>query len=214
MAKRRGGRIRPRRINVREPYNKVLIVCEGEKTEPNYFNGLIDYHGINTANVIVVGKGGSSPDAVVNLGKTLYDKSKNKGDAYDQVFLVFDKDSHTQYQTVLAQITSLNPTDTFIAINSVPCFEYWLLLHFVYSTAPYNSLGRKSSGAMALDDVLTHWPEYDKNRLNIFEELLPNLDSAIANAERSLNAAEAVNTDNPSTKVHKLVTYLQNIRSS
>lgn len=29
-----------RRAARRAPYAKVLIVCEGEKTEPNYFKGL------------------------------------------------------------------------------------------------------------------------------------------------------------------------------
>ena len=36
----------------RKPYDKVLIVCEGEKTEPNYFNELKDHYEINTAKVI------------------------------------------------------------------------------------------------------------------------------------------------------------------
>jgi len=33
-----------RRKSVRAPYDKVLIVCEGEKTEPNYFNDLRQHH--------------------------------------------------------------------------------------------------------------------------------------------------------------------------
>ena len=40
-----------RRRAKRSAYQKILIVCEGEKTEPNYFNELIDYYELNTANV-------------------------------------------------------------------------------------------------------------------------------------------------------------------
>ena len=40
-----------RRKAKRESYDKVLIVCEGEKTEPNYFNELINFYKLNTANV-------------------------------------------------------------------------------------------------------------------------------------------------------------------
>lgn len=32
----------------RERYNKVLIVCEGTKTEPNYFNALKDHLELNS----------------------------------------------------------------------------------------------------------------------------------------------------------------------
>ncbi|VAW46556.1 hypothetical protein MNBD_GAMMA03-583 [hydrothermal vent metagenome] len=35
----------------RAPYDRVLIVCEGEKTEPYYFSELIDYYRLNSANI-------------------------------------------------------------------------------------------------------------------------------------------------------------------
>lgn len=34
----------------RAPYDKVLIVCEGTKTEPYYFTDARNYHKINTLN--------------------------------------------------------------------------------------------------------------------------------------------------------------------
>jgi hypothetical protein len=40
-----------RRKTRRESYAKVLIVCEGEKTEPLYFNDLKDHYGLNSANI-------------------------------------------------------------------------------------------------------------------------------------------------------------------
>jgi len=43
MAKQRKGRTATeyvRRGPEREPYEYVIIVCEGKKTEPNYLNGL------------------------------------------------------------------------------------------------------------------------------------------------------------------------------
>lgn len=35
----------------REPYRKVLIVCEGKKTEPQYFRDLKDHYKLNTATI-------------------------------------------------------------------------------------------------------------------------------------------------------------------
>ena len=46
----------------RSAYDCVLIVCEGEKTEPFYLRKLVDSLKLNTANVEVDGDSGSSPE--------------------------------------------------------------------------------------------------------------------------------------------------------
>ena len=46
----------------------------------------------------------------------------------------------------------------------------------------------------------------------LFSELLPKLEDAKENAKKANQAAEAGNTDNPTTRVHELVDYLQNIK--
>ena len=46
-------------------YDRVLIVCEGSKTEPNYFREIIDHLKLTTANVEVDGSSDSSPRSVV-----------------------------------------------------------------------------------------------------------------------------------------------------
>lgn len=38
----------------REPYDRVLIVCEGEKTEPNYLKEMIAHFQLSSANVAIV----------------------------------------------------------------------------------------------------------------------------------------------------------------
>jgi len=55
-------------------------------------------------------------------------------------------------------------------------------------------------------------PEYEKGSGNIFSSLYPQLDFAKANAERALEASQKNNTDNPSTYIHQLVEYLQNLK--
>ncbi len=56
----------------RKPYDKVLIVCEGEKTEPNYFRGLTNYYELDSANVKITGDCGSSPMSVVRPARDIY----------------------------------------------------------------------------------------------------------------------------------------------
>ena len=84
------GRDFKRRSPKRAPYDKVLIVCEGSKTEPNYFNELRDYSTLETANVRVASSCGSDPMSVVRHGKNLYRDEKQKGHPYDRVYCVFE----------------------------------------------------------------------------------------------------------------------------
>ena len=61
-----------RRKAKREPYAKVLIVCEGEKTEPYYFNNLKNHHALNNANVEITGESSSSPVGIFQYAQQRY----------------------------------------------------------------------------------------------------------------------------------------------
>src|SRR5690606_19893118 len=93
----------------RETYAKILIVCEGEKTEPNYFAGARDYYKLNTANVEVCGECGSDPVSVVRFAKQRYREERDAGDAFNKVFCVFDRDTHPNYAQALNAIASATP---------------------------------------------------------------------------------------------------------
>lgn len=203
-----------RRAVRRDAYAKVLIVCEGEKTEPHYFNGLRDHYGLNTANVEVCGKCGSDPGSVLGYAKQRYREEKDAGDAFDKVFCVFDKDAHVNYAEALDAIAIATPRNTFIAINSVPCFEYWLLLHFIYSTRPYTALPGNSAGNQLLRELKGYMAGYEKGANSVFATLIGELEFAKNNAERSLRETEANGTDNPSTRVHEMVSFLQSIKGA
>lgn len=206
-----------RRKASRAPYDKVLIVCEGEKTEPLYFSEIKDYYEINSANISITGECGSDPVSVVTHALRLYQDDKNKDEAFDRVYCIFDQDSYNlppnKYQQALAKLAGAKPKGTFFAITSVPCFEYWLLLHFVYTTAPLSSVGGVSIGAGVLQELHNVWPEYTKALEGTFASRLPELEFAKANAIRSLEEAKRNHTDNPSTRIHELVDYLQHIKS-
>jgi len=196
----------------RSAYEKVLIVCEGEKTEPNYFNELIQFYELNTANVAVDGTSGSSPRSVYERAVKLSDNEAKKGDPYDRVYCVFDKDKHETYNETLKKISNKKPKGKFYYAVSIPCFEYWLLLHFKYTTSPYAAIPGSSVGHAALKDLKKHMPEYEKGSNNNFVKLINKLDFAKENAAKSMNDAINNSTDNPSTNIHILIEYLQNIK--
>jgi hypothetical protein len=52
--RRRGPETYVRRGPTREPYDVVLIVCEGAKTEPNYFKRLKLAYRLSNANIHVL----------------------------------------------------------------------------------------------------------------------------------------------------------------
>lgn len=202
-----------RRKSKRSSYEKVLIVCEGEKTEPNYFNEQVNHYKLNSANVAVDGSCGSSPKSVFERAKELAQIEESRGDAYDRVYCVFDKDSHSSYAQTLVDIDSHKSCSKFLAVTSVPCFEYWLLLHFQYSTKPYHSSGKSSIADQVIKDLKVFITNYSKGDNAIFTQLLGQLEFAKQNAIRANKTANSNHTDNPTTLVHELVEYLQDLKS-
>jgi RloB-like protein len=96
MAKRKTENSRSyssRKLNIREPRQRFLIVCEGTKTEPNYFESF------RVPKSVVTVKGvAKDPSGLVNHAKALADEVP-KEDRYDQVWCVFDRDPGTDSWT-------------------------------------------------------------------------------------------------------------------
>jgi hypothetical protein len=200
-----------RRPPRREPYDVVLIVCEGAKSEPAYFNGLRAAHRLSSANIHVMSARGSDPMSIVAFAEN--EMATNE---YDKAFCVFDRNGHTNYDAALARIarSPLGRTGKLKAITSWPCFEIWLLLHFRYSTGPFNRAGSESSCDRAIKELLTFLPEYTKGRQTIFDELASQMPTAITNAKRLRTHNSRSSSTNPSTRIHTLVGYLIKIKRS
>jgi hypothetical protein len=202
---------RPRK-NAREPYDVVLIVCEGEKTEPDYLDSLKSELRLSNANIRVCGKEcGSAPESVVEYALQEFKRDP----IYDRIFCVFDKDRHTTYSAALDRVRSkrLPGKATIEAITSIPCFEIWLLLHFEDTTRSYVAVGSNSAGDQVVRDLKQFMPDYEKGYGETFAITYPMVDEAIKRAERLDKRLEEVGTDNPSTKIHRLVAYLRGLKS-
>ena len=202
--KARGARGLSRRRARRRTYPRILIVCEGKKTEPNYFGALKNELRLSGAEI--TGESNPSPTSVVAFAGERYEQEKKAGFPFDQVFCVFDKNSHTDYQQALTQITAMKPHRVFHAIMSVPAFEYFLLLHYKYTTKPYTS-------KQVLSELKKHIHGYRKGKENIYDIVRDKLETAKTHAKKSMKAAANNHTDNPSTKAHQLVEFMQNMPS-
>lgn len=210
MAKRsRQKRFPKRNAPKRSPNERVLIVCEGSKTEPIYFQQMRDHLKLNTAIVEVDGGSDPAPRSVVQHAKK---RQKEDGD-FDRVYCVFDKDQHSTYEQAKSDINNARPSNCFFAVTSVPCFEYWLLLHFAYTTKPFAPSGARTAADEVISELKQHIPDYQKGARSIFAQLIKWTDQAIQHAERANRQADQNDTDNPTTSVHELVTYLQNLKN-
>ncbi len=201
-----------RRKAKRASYEKILIVCEGEKTEPLYFTDLVQDKKLNSANVEIDGSCGSSPKSVFERALALWENENRKGDPFDKVFCVIDRDNHDSYEETVARIARQEPEGTFFSATSVPCFEYWLLLHFEYTTKPYSATQSSTSAEEVIKDLRRYMPDYNKGDTQIYTNLRAQLDFAKANAERSLEQAASAHTDNPTTNVFNLIDVLLQLK--
>lgn len=214
-----------RRNANRKPYDHVLIVCEGEKTEPFYFEEMRVYLDLDSANIKIDGNCDPSPKSVLEYAQNLFDKERVKAGNYDRVFCVFDKDQHTTFQHALKKIDSINnqlkdegysSDDVFMAIRSIPAFEYWFLLHFSPSTKPYSPVGNKSVGDQVIDDLKVYLPNYKKKHKGFYKYSKDNklLDGAKVHSKRIFDQSIITGDINPSTNVHELVEYLELIKNN
>jgi len=184
----------------------ALIVCEGKKTEPSYLRGLLEYLRVNPANAQIV-EGISDTDAVsvVKRAKQLFEANPD----FDHVLVVLDAEQHNLPQALKLATAPLKRADRQkIAIQPIitnPCFEFWLLLHFTYTTKAYRDFADLRA------DLLAYLPNYQKADRNIFILCAHGLDVALANVVKLKAALKSSNADCPNTDMHELVKLLQSM---
>jgi hypothetical protein len=129
---------------------------------------------------------------------------------YDCAYCVFDRNGHENYEAALRKISDSRAgrEGRLIGIPSWPCFEVWLLLHFTYTTAPFNPTSSKSSCDMVVRALRQHLPAYSKGQANIFESVSNKLDDALKNADLLEQHNRGSASSNPATRMHLLVEYL------
>ena len=102
-----------RRIVFCKSYDRVLIVCEGEQTEPLYVEDFKHEYDLSSANVVVTdASNGSDPVSIIKHAEKLYKESQKENNAFDRVFCVFDKDQHGNYDTAVRMLLKATPRHT------------------------------------------------------------------------------------------------------
>lgn len=188
---------------------KILIVCEGTKTEPNYFEAFKTFNGGTIVYDIDVRGLGQNTTDVVDKAIEL----KSKGD-YDRVWAVFDKDSFSANKFNGAIIKAQN--------NGIGCawsneaFELWYLYHFMNRVTAMSRTEYKRAISEAVNNS-SHYKnrkvyEYAKNDKNNYCIMTTygSMEDAVRFAEAKSHeyTDQRYATHNPCTMVFKLVRQL------
>jgi RloB-like protein len=197
-----------RRAPVKEPYDTVLIACEGMKTEPGYLEGAKKSYRLSSINIRIVQAPGSDPMTIIT-----YAENELKKHGYDRVFCVFDRDNHANFDSAIRKLqqSEAGKANKLSAIVSTPCFEIWVLLHFTYTTKAFTVSGNRSSCENVIREIQSHFQGYAKNRANLFDDLSGNMDEAMKRALQLESHNKSTGSDNPATGMHTLIDYLRKL---
>lgn len=188
----------------KNPRSVTLIVCEGE-TEQEYFEAARIKYALTTAEIILAENTiGPAPISVVRCAER---KCAELG-SYDTIFCVFDRDGHESFDRARERIKTLakrkkKPLPIQEAI-SIPCFEYWVLLHHARTDAPFHRC------ADAIDQVRNHMSGYEKADAAIARQLMARVEDALVNAEWVEGRAKD-NDYNPYTSVHHVLAHFEQV---
>ena len=206
--------------------HRYYIFCEGQQTEPLYFEGfkrLIEDNPVYRDMVLIeIEPCQAETMRVLGMAERYVKKNKiQRG----QIWCVYDKDSFpaSDFNGVADRAERLSQENRdlpYHAAWSNECIEFWFLLHFAY----YTSNNHRSEYIHFLNDKFQEMGigKYQKNMKNIFHILLEkgNPKLAIRYAKRIMAAGHGMTPaeTTPGTKVHELVEELakylpQNIRS-
>lgn len=130
-----------KKVFVRPEYH--LIISEGTKTEPHYFEGLKkeinEKYGKGRIHIEIEGEGRNT----LSLLKRAQKYVKDNNNPIRHVWLIYDKDDFPldDFDNTYHKCTDLNKKNhsenpdehvTYHALWSNQCIELWFLLHFAY----------------------------------------------------------------------------------
>lgn len=195
---------------VKQIQTRVLIVCEDSKSSVFYLEEIKKDFDLKA--LVIRGKEcGSAPSSVLAYAEKVFSESKNE--PYDRIYCVFDRDTHDCYEVTISKINQLQALKKpFFAITTTPCFEFWLLLHFQYTSKSYCATQNKSSCDIANVDLKTEWADYEKTKRDIYAHVRERTADAIANAKQLVLHNISSASTNPQTNMHELIEYLQSIK--
>lgn len=156
---------------------RILILCEDKKSSLFYLDSFKKDEKLKrelaSVSIEIYQPKDFSPLGLVNEAKRRKKQAKRERNAFDEIWVVLDKNSHANLDKAInmAEANKIN-----IAL-SIICFEYWVLLHFERTTKAFSKC----------DDVIkyikkSHFKQYKKCS-NCYNHLKDKIPFAIENGK-------------------------------
>jgi disulfide oxidoreductase YuzD len=185
-----------------------LIVCEGTRTEPNYFVAISKALPLNVIELDIQGEGANTL-SLVQRAREIRDSRAKSSYPFDEVWVVFDKDSFPPHNFDNAIASA--QADQIHCAWSNEAFELWYILHFEYRNTGMN----RDEYSHCLTNHLGE--TYRKNDELMYRKLTALGDETIAIRNAKLlcqNAPLPPSSANPCTTVYLLVEELNKYKST
>lgn len=195
------------------PRRYYLIVCEGEKTEPNYFEALKKRLPKDMVKRICIkGEGKNTLSLIGSAEKEVEKRYLTNLPPFYHVWLVFDRDSFPESDfndTIRKSTQKTRPQKQYWHCAwSNEAFELWYLLHFDAHVSPISRQAYQAKLESCLKKIGVN-RKYKKNAIDMYEILEELQQNAIKNAEITLKKQQEreipFSQMNPATTVHNLV---------
>lgn len=196
-----------RKVRKRKLKKTILIVCEGEKTERYYLDGLKREETISKvfAITVVPGKGGSRSQIIE---RAINQKAQRKG--MDVVLCVLDTESleTVQAKADLATARQEAAGNDIILYISNPAFEVWFLAHFRRTSRSFSDCDA------VIVELDKEWSAafrqpYNKSDDGAYQRLAGRTQAAVTNAKDVVEIDHREKPDiadrNSSTDFYRLV---------
>jgi len=197
-----------RKIRTRPPRERILIVCEGERTEPNYFMAI---RRALPPNVVILRIAGTGMNTISLIEEALRLNNENAitDFPYDQIWAVFDKDDFPSddFDNAIDKCRKHGVKPAY----SNQAFELWYILHFCDRQTAMRRNEYKGKLSQYLGET------YKKNDPDMYKKIntFGSESEAVRRASKLFcNALHPPSSANPCTTVFKLVEELNRFKQT
>jgi RloB-like protein len=188
-----------RRRGYQRESRRLLVVCGSAGNEARYVKGL-NRHLQNAAVSVTVAEKGCAPSQVVRYA---IDKAKGASGPFDEVYCVVDVDDFGACGDLGRAVDlAAKASDADLSVQLIvsnPCFELWVILHFIDHRA------HAASYEQIKPIVRKVAPNYDKSSLDFMRHGYADAYLLAAQRAKALEPSGADHSANPSTNMWQLV---------